>query len=115
MRTIPWCTISCPRALFTEFVNNGVECLERASELAMPLLVFHGKNDKIVDYRGSEQLYAQVSSPVKELHIYDGMFHETMNETDNKKVLKMAALWIVKSLRAKKKQKTVKKIGKKSR
>ena len=101
--------------LFTEFVNNGVECLQRASELRIPLLVFHGKEDKIVDYRGSEQLYAKASSQVKELHIYDGMFHETMNEADNKKVLKMAAQWIAKSMSAKKKQTKLKKIGKKSR
>ncbi len=101
--------------LFTEFVNNGVECLERASELRIPLLVFHGKDDAIVDYRGSEQLYAKASSQVKELHIYDGLFHETMNETDNKKVLKITAQWVAKSMSAKKKQTKLKKSGKKSR
>ena len=101
--------------LFTEFTKNGVECLERAAEISMPLLVFHGKNDKIVDYRGSEQLFAKVSSPNKEMHIYEGLFHETMNETDKKKVLKMAAQWTVKAMRGKKKQKTAKKAVKKGR
>lgn len=101
--------------LFTEFVKNGVECLERASELTIPLFVFHGKEDRIVDYRGSEQLYAQASSSTKELHIYEGLFHETMNETDKKKVLKMVSQWIAKAMSGKKKPKTLKKSVKKGK
>jgi alpha-beta hydrolase superfamily lysophospholipase len=101
--------------LFTEFVNNGVECLERASELSIPLLVFHGKEDRIVDYHGSEQVYQKASSSNKVMHIYEGLFHETMNETDKKKVLKMVAQWIVKAISGKKKQKTLKKSVKKNR
>ncbi len=89
---------------YTEFIAAGDECLRRASELRMPLLVIHGKADKMVDYRGSERVYAGVSTPAKdkELHIFSGLYHETMNETppERKKVLDAVAKWIAAHLGA---------------
>ena len=87
---------------YTEFTKACDECLNRAPELRMPLLVFHGKEDKIVDYRGSEMLFNNASSPNKNIHLFDGLYHETMNEIENKKVLQIAARWIVKAISKKK-------------
>ncbi|MBN2160792.1 MAG: lysophospholipase [Spirochaetes bacterium] len=80
---------------YIEFVASGQECLVRAPELRMPLFVFHGKDDKIVDYRGSEAVFKSSSSTQKELHLFDGLYHETMNEKQNAKVLKTVAQWII--------------------
>jgi alpha-beta hydrolase superfamily lysophospholipase len=99
---------------FTEFNKAGEECINRSLELRMPLLVFSGKDDKIVDYRGSETLFNNASSVKKELHIFEGLYHETMNEEDNKKVLQIVARWILKTIAGKKfsKNKTKKPIKK---
>lgn len=94
---------------YTEFVASGQECIVRAPELRMPLLVFHGKNDKIVDYRGSEALFKSSSSTQKELHLFDGLYHETMNEKQKSKVLKIAVQWILKTFAQKKSTKHPKK------
>jgi acylglycerol lipase len=93
---------------FTEFVTTWKECLNRAHELTLPLLVFHGKQDAIVDYRGSEKIYNNSSSPDKKLFLYEGLYHETMNELDNKKILQSIAQWIARTLESKKKIKPAK-------
>lgn len=91
---------------YTEAVDTGVECLGRASELKMPLLIIHGKNDAIVDYRGSEQVFEKASTPMKakEIVVFPDLYHETMNETEKerKQVLDVVARWIIARVGAKK-------------
>jgi alpha-beta hydrolase superfamily lysophospholipase len=88
---------------YAEFTATEEECLRRASELRMPLLVIHGKADKMVDYRGSEKVYADALAKDKTLHIFAGLYHETMNETpsERSKVLDVVAKWIAAHLGAK--------------
>jgi acylglycerol lipase len=87
---------------FSEFSKACEECMHGASDLRMPLLVFHGTDDKIVDYRGSEKLFTCASSRDKNLHLFNGYYHETMNEVGKKKVLQIAARWIVNAISGKK-------------
>ena len=93
----------------TEFINSGQECLNRALELRMPLLAFHGKEDMIVDYRATENIYNNASSLNKELYLFKELYHETMNEIDYKKVVQIVARWIIKVISAKKTVKLAKK------
>lgn len=94
---------------YTEYIKAGEECLNRALELRMPLLVFHGKDDRIVDYTGSESIFSNASSIEKQLYLYDGLYHETMNESENKIVLQNIKRWIMKIIAAKKSSKASKK------
>jgi len=89
---------------YTEMLANTDECVSRAGEITMPLLVFHGGSDSIVDPAGSTQIFNLSSSKKKEIHIYEGLYHETMNETDREKeaVLSMVTRWIEKLVPAKK-------------
>lgn len=106
---------------YTEFLGTGQECLARASELRMPLLVFHGTGDQIVDFKGSDRLFQAASSKDKSLHLFEGLYHETMNETpaERAKVLDVVSKWIMAhctkgaSAAAKKKPATVKPVAKK--
>jgi alpha-beta hydrolase superfamily lysophospholipase len=81
---------------YTEFTEAGEECLRRAHELTMPLLIIHGQGDKIVDWRGSETVMNTASSADKEFHLFDGLFHETMNEAAEQRiqVLECIGSWI---------------------
>ncbi|MGI5880460.1 MAG: lysophospholipase [Syntrophomonadaceae bacterium] len=83
---------------YTEFLRAGEQGLNRAAELSMPLLIIHGEQDQIVDPQGSRILYDQAASSDKILHIFEGLYHETMNELpeDNKLVIKTVADWITK-------------------
>ncbi len=91
---------------FTEFMAAGAECLERASMLTMPLLVFHGKADAIVDYRGSEIVFEKASTPRpdKTLQIFTDLYHETMNEAEpaKTKVISFVSSWIVSHMKKRK-------------
>ncbi|MBN1533679.1 MAG: lysophospholipase [Spirochaetes bacterium] len=87
---------------YTEFTSTGEECLRRASELRMPLLVFHGKGDLIVDYRGSLQTHDGASSADKTLYVFENLYHETMNEAqqERQRVLDIVSKWILKAVAA---------------
>lgn len=82
---------------FTEFTAAGQNLLQRAGELKLPLLIIHGKDDPIVDYRGSMATAEKASSSDKTIYIFDDMFHETMNETlvKRQQVLEKLADWIL--------------------
>lgn len=83
-----------------EFIRAGQECLNNAGSIKKPLLVFHGKEDHIADYKASEQFYNDTSSNNKKLFIFEGLYHETMNETDEErtKVLNDVTGWILKNI-----------------
>jgi acylglycerol lipase len=82
---------------YTEFVAAGAECLARARELSLPLLVFHGGGDLIVSPESSRRIHAAAASTDKTHHEYDGLYHETMNEVAGKRGLVLDQLrdWIV--------------------
>jgi alpha-beta hydrolase superfamily lysophospholipase len=89
---------------YTEFTKAGQDCLKHAEELILPLLIIHGREDRIVDCRGSEEVMERASSSDKTLYIFDGLKHETMNEQepDRARVLGIVSRWIMehrKSLR----------------
>lgn len=79
-----------------EFIAAGQESLRRAGELSLPLLIIHGQEDPIVDYQGSVKVMELASSPDKTLHIFEGLLHETMNETPELRqdVLARVGEWI---------------------
>lgn len=85
-----------------EFMRAGLECLNNAVNIRKPLLVFHGKEDHICDYKSAEQFYNSASSSVKKLFLYEGLYHETMNETpvERDKVLNDVTGWILKNIDA---------------
>lgn len=82
---------------FIEFMAATRKCMERASEITRPLLVFHGGDDAIVSPEGSRRFFEKAASPDKTLKVFDGRRHETMNETPDKRepVLKMVTDWIL--------------------
>jgi acylglycerol lipase len=94
---------------FTEFMNACKECLRDASQLNLPILVFHGKEDKIVNYQGSERVFHNATTRIKELYLFEGLYHETMNELEKKKVLSVVVKWIQKTIGGKKIAKHTKK------
>ena len=60
----------------------------------MPLYLFHGTADRITDPDGSKWLYAEAPSADKSLRLFDGLFHETMNEPERDEVLTELSDWI---------------------
>lgn len=64
--------------------------------LQLPLLIQHGRDDKLAGVAGSEMVMSRVSSTDKTLKIYEGLYHEIFNElpADRAIVLKDLRDWI---------------------
>lgn len=64
--------------------------------LQLPLLIQHGRDDKLAGVSGSEMIVSRVSSKDKTLKIYEGLYHEIYNElpADRARVLKDLREWI---------------------
>ena len=83
-----------------EFLRTSRECLNNAGNLKKPLLVFHGNADPLTSHKAAENFYHKASSAVKKIFIYEGLFHETINETETEreKVLQDITGWILKNI-----------------
>ncbi len=81
----------------TEFIDTAAACRRRLSELTMPLLLIHGDSDRMTHVQSSREVFEQARSTDKTLEIFEGLYHETMNETPEKraKVLQLLAGWII--------------------
>ena len=64
--------------------------------LRMPLLVFHGTADKLTEPDGSRAFGEHAGSPDKTLTLYEGSYHETMNDLDRDRVIEALIEWIEK-------------------
>jgi alpha-beta hydrolase superfamily lysophospholipase len=53
---------------------------EQVASLTLPLLLVHGSEDRLSPVRGSRMVHERASSEDKTLEIYDGFFHEVLNE-----------------------------------
>ncbi len=77
-----------------ELLSAGRRIEENAARLSLPLLVFHGTADCLIDPSGSRVLYDKAASADKTLHLYDGYYHETMNDLGRERVLDDLAAWL---------------------
>ncbi|WP_251521872.1 MULTISPECIES: alpha/beta hydrolase [Staphylococcus] len=61
---------------------DGIDYLKaNAEQFTDNVLILHGKEDGLVSYRDSLQLFEQIGSKHKSIHIYDGLQHEILNES----------------------------------
>ncbi|WP_051133762.1 alpha/beta hydrolase [Leptospira fainei] len=84
-------------AYLGDFILNSKEkALEKASKINLPVYLFHGKEDAIALSAGTEEAFAAIPSKDKTMKIYEGLFHETMNElpADREQVLKDLVSWL---------------------
>ncbi|WP_322086121.1 alpha/beta hydrolase [Burkholderia sp. BCC1999] len=62
--------------------------------LRVPVLVYHGTEDKLTEPDGSRAFGARVGSPDRTLTLYEDGFHETMNDLDRDRVIDALIAWI---------------------
>jgi alpha-beta hydrolase superfamily lysophospholipase len=81
--------------------RTGAELLEAMkrieagrARLRMPVLIWHGTEDKLTEPEGSRAFSAQVGSPDRTLTLYEGSYHETLNDLDRQRVIDSMVDWI---------------------
>jgi acylglycerol lipase len=71
-----------------ELVQNGI------GNVTLPLLVLHGTGDKLANYRNGIELYARIGSPDRTLKLYEGLYHEVLNEPEKDTVMADLIEWL---------------------
>lgn len=74
------------------FINEGAWAIQNASKMTSPILVLHGTNDKIIDYKGSEEFAKNTNKAT--LKLYNGAYHELHNDLCKEEVLKDIITWL---------------------
>jgi Lysophospholipase len=78
-----------------EVSNKGVKWIKsNLRNYKCPCLILHGKDDNIVPYQCSTNFYENISSKDKEIKIYNGLYHEILNEDFKDNVLKDICDWL---------------------
>jgi len=65
----------------------------------LPLLILHGTHDKATKPSGSRQFYDAAGSSDKTLKLYEGAYHDLLNDTDRSIVMSDVTTWIDSHLR----------------
>jgi acylglycerol lipase len=66
----------------------------RVPELTLPLLVMHGSGDRIVPQAASLMVHGGAQSDDKRLELYDGLYHEILNEPEQQRVMDDIVAWL---------------------
>ncbi len=80
---------------YDEFLNNGIVNLQNnIKDYNLPCLLTHGGGDNISPKQNSLDFYNNISSEDKEYKVYEGLYHEILNESDKDLVLKDMVDWL---------------------
>ena len=83
-----------------EFIKAMKFVQSRMEEIEQPLLIVHGTEDKLVDVIGSQWLHDRVKSNDRTLKLYEGYFHEVINDKDSEQVYKDILDWLDSHIRS---------------
>ena len=76
-------------------VTRSVESFPaRLPGLSVPLLVFHGTDDRITEKAGTERVNELAGSTDKTIELFEGLYHETLNEPEQDHVLDLVVAWL---------------------
>jgi acylglycerol lipase len=83
-----------PTQTLAAMVRADEQLAQSFSRFTLPLLILHGTEDKATKPAGSQQFYDSAASTDKTLKLYDGGFHDLLNDTDRARVMSDITTWI---------------------
>ncbi|XP_011097199.1 caffeoylshikimate esterase [Sesamum indicum] len=72
-----------------ELLRTTKEIEQQLEKVSLPLLILHGKEDKVTDPSVSKALYEKASSADKKLNLYDGAFHALLEGEPDEMILQV--------------------------
>ena len=85
----------------TDRCERKLERIERDfARFMLPLLILHGTADKVTRPDGSQLFYDKAGSSDKTLKLYDGHYHDLLNDIGREAVVADILAWIDKHLPA---------------
>ncbi len=80
--------------LGSEMLKNLDQIFHLAPKIKTPCLVFHGSGDRITSPQATEEFFEYMTVKDRELKIYPGFLHETLNEIGKERVYEDIARWL---------------------
>jgi alpha-beta hydrolase superfamily lysophospholipase len=80
--------------LVTALFSAMKRVVENATSIRLPMLIMHGSVDSLTAVEGSKLLHDSISSEDKKIVIYDGLYHEILNEPERKNVMADILEWL---------------------
>ena len=80
-------------SLYNGMYRNGLNALDKAAGFKMPMLLFHGNQDRLTSFAASKE-FAQAAGSNVTFKEWDGLFHETHNEPQKAQVFEYVMNWI---------------------
>jgi alpha-beta hydrolase superfamily lysophospholipase len=77
-----------------ELVRSDERLKEEFVRIRLPLLILHGTDDKAAKASGSQLFYDRAGSTDKTLKLYDGHFHDLLNDLGKETVMADMTAWI---------------------
>jgi alpha-beta hydrolase superfamily lysophospholipase len=83
-----------PVATVAAFARAGERFEREFSRITLPVLILHGTDDKATRPEGSEQFHREAGSTDKTLKLYEGHYHDLLNDLGREQVIDDIAGWI---------------------
>lgn len=83
-----------PLCMLRAMVRSTRVIAKRAPTITAPLLILHGSADQLADPEGGHALYERASSVDKTWKLYEGLYHEILNEPEQDLVMRDIATWL---------------------
>jgi acylglycerol lipase len=87
-----------PTQTIAEMARADDRLRREFSKITIPILIIHGSLDKATKPSGSQRFYDNASSTDKTLKIYEGHFHDLLNDLDKEVVMADIKAWLNKHL-----------------
>lgn len=85
---------SQPAQTAAVMINAGERLRREFPLVRLPLLILHGTKDKATKPSGSQHFYEQAGSSDKTLILYEGHFHDLLNDVDKELVMADIEGWV---------------------
>lgn len=80
--------------LGTTVFNAAEYALAHATEFTLPLFILHAGADRLASSAASKAFYEKAGASDKHYRLWDGMYHEILNETERGKVMQAIIGWL---------------------
>ena len=75
------------------FIETGDWAIKNAAKLDIPMLLMHGTDDRLTNYKGSEE-FVKNSGKNVEIKLWKGAYHELHNDIIKEEVISKVLKWI---------------------
>jgi acylglycerol lipase len=83
-----------PTQTLAEMVRADERLRAGMPHITLPLLILHGTHDKATKPSGSEFFHTSAGSIDRTLKLYEGAYHDLLNDTDKDRVMSDITEWL---------------------